>query len=207
MKIKLVIFDLDGTIANSIPLIEEIVSELLGRDVGIKRLKKEGIVDSLKGLNVFPLKLPFFILRIQNRIYIRLNEIEVFPGIEKTLEELKKQGYALGLITNNKKKTAVKFLKNNNLSKFDFVESNFFLFDKGKKIKKIIKRNNLNPEEVLYIGDQVSDIISSKRAGVKIMGVSWGFNSREELSEKNPDLIAENPNQILSLIKNSNLKK
>lgn len=75
------------------------------------------------------------------------------------------------------------------------------LFGKGSAIKKICKIRGIKTNEVLYIGDEVRDIISTKKIGSKIMSVSWGYNAKERLIKEKPDWIADKPSDILKIIK------
>ena len=58
---------------------------------------------------------------------------------------------------------------------------------------------NLNPDEILYIGDSKTDILTGHNAGMDSAGVLWGFRDREEFEENNADYIITAPHEILEL--------
>ncbi len=203
MSRKTLIFDFDGTIADSLEMIYNASNDILRPDHGqkltsdeIETLKDKGVKNALRELNVSVFKFPFLILKIQVEMYKRISEVELFPGIDSVLIELDKD-FDLGILTNNRKKTVEKFLRENQIDLFDFVITNFFLGNKSKKLKKKSKKG-----AIAYVGDQASDMIAAKEAGLSALGVGWGFDSKKMLREAGADFIAEKPEDVLSFFKN-----
>lgn len=90
---------------------------------------------------------------------------------------------------------------------------NFFktIISKGDVLKikphpnpllKCLEELKLNKEEVIYIGDTISDIKASKSAGIKIGSVTWGWSFREELEKAKPDWIVKSPEALYDIIYN-----
>ena len=67
-------------------------------------------------------------------------------------------------------------------------------------INEIIQAAGVSKEETIYVGDSNVDIITGHNAGVDVVGVSWGFRSRRELQENNPLTIIEEAEEILLLL-------
>lgn len=201
---KLIVFDFDGTIANSLPVIYEAGGEVIESYTGkriapreIERLKENGIKSSLKKLDVPFYKFPIMLLKIQVEIYKRIDEVNLFPKIEKTAYDLNKK-YKLGIFTNNRKKTVDKFLKKNKLDIFEFVKDNPFLRDKSKKLSRM-------PDNALaYVGDQAEDIEAAKKANLLAVGVSWGLDSKGRLKRSGADFIAEEPEELVEFFRKNN---
>ena len=63
-----------------------------------------------------------------------------------------------------------------------------------------MKRLNSLPEETVYIGDMDGDMMAGRRAGVKVIGVTWGWHKKEKLEQHKPDLIVESPQELLEAI-------
>ena len=80
------------------------------------------------------------------------------------------------------------------------VHGDISLFNKSNAIKKILDKNNLKPEETIYVGDEVRDIKAAKKAGIKICSVSYGFNSSELLELQKPDYLVNKSQDILKVI-------
>lgn len=59
---------------------------------------------------------------------------------------------------------------------------------------------NINPLEVIYVGDEDRDIIAAKKTKIKTIAVTWGFNTNEKLSRENPDYLVDSPIQIVEAL-------
>lgn len=145
----------------------------------------------------------FMVYKLRKELKGRIDDVEIFEGMKPVLDELK-ENHHIGIITSNDREGIHKFLKNNNLTEFDFVYCKSSLFGKHKILEKIVKKKNLKKENVYYIGDEVRDIEAAKTAGVKIISVSWGYNSKKLLNKYEPDFIIDKPEDITRIIKNEN---
>jgi len=65
----------------------------------------------------------------------------------------------------------------------------------------IAKEQNVLPEEVIFIGDSIYDVMTGNNAGMFSVGAAWGYQSEDMLKEKNPDFLAHTPQDIISLLK------
>jgi phosphoglycolate phosphatase len=71
------------------------------------------------------------------------------------------------------------------------------LLGKGRVLRRVLKRNSLDPEHTWYVGDEVRDITSAREAGLRIMSVTWGFNNAEILQKHRPTRLIETPDELL----------
>jgi len=207
--IKIVIFDFDGTLADTFDLIFAIANRL-SVEFGYKQAKKEEIPEIEKlsplelinqsGISIF--KVPFLLRRIRAEFQKEINDVGLFAGIKEVLLALKLQGYQIGIITSNAQENVEYVLQKHDLLIFDFMVSGTTLFGKHRVIKKYLKSENIQPEEMVYVGDETRDINSAKKAKVKAIGVTWGFNSREALSEYQPDALVDQPQELIEVINN-----
>lgn len=86
---------------------------------------------------------------------------------------------------------------------FDHIYCAKNLFGKERTIGSFIKKLHLKREELIYIGDEHRDIIACQANGIKVIGVTWGFDTLETLEKARPNFIARKPSDILSIIGNS----
>lgn len=208
MNIKVIVFDFDGTIADTRDAIVEITNRLSG-EFGYKPVTPKE-VSQLRDLNSkeiirrseIPLtKLPFLLRRLKLELGQKVYRLQPVYGVASALAELKGQGYQVGIVTSNSEENVVTFLENNQLSElFEFIYSGSTLFGKNQVINNFIKKNNFASEAVVYVGDETRDIEAARKSKIKVVAVSWGFNSRDALAQYRPDFLIDEPQNLVEAI-------
>ena len=207
MCLKVIIFDFDGTIADTYDAIVEITNGLstefgyqpieASELVQLKNMSSQEIIKQSK-LSIF--KIPFLLKRVKEDLAEKIGQLKPIPGIDSSLLELQ-QGYRLGIITSNSQENVVSFLNNNGLSSlFDFIYSGTTLFGKHRVIQKALKQHKITADSVLYVGDETRDIIAAQKSKIKMVAVGWGFNSALVLSQYHPDFLIEQPPELLKVV-------
>ncbi|MBI3485789.1 HAD-IA family hydrolase [Candidatus Daviesbacteria bacterium] len=213
-KKQVILFDFDGTIANTIDIVSEIYNKF-APSYGFKTIdKKEMIhIKSLSPLQILKdlrkswlsfIKLPFFIKKIEGELNRQMESVKFYPGIIELLKRLKSEGYKLGIISSDTKKNIKKFLKLNDLDFFDFIYTGSF-WGKSNLINKFLKDLDFKPSEVIYIGDEVRDIQAANKSQIDIVSVTWGFGSKKTLFQHKPNFIVNKPMDILFFLKKFNV--
>lgn len=209
------LFDFDGTIANTIPPLEKITSlfNIISDEIGfnkkvsknhVERFREMGLREIVKELKIPFYKLPFIARKARTALKTDLEQSIPIEGVVDVLHALKNQGFSLSIITSSKKKDVEDFLQRNNLQFFDFVHSERNLFGKARVIQHFLKKHNLGKGDVVYIGDEIRDIDAAKKAEIKIVSVTWGFNSKVGLQKHMPDFLIDKPKELLEIFeKNS----
>ncbi len=207
--LKVIIFDFDGTLADTIDVLLSITNRL-SVEFGFKSVTKEELAQ-LSNLNSWQilnysgislLKLPLVIRKLKANLRNEIPNIQLFPEIKEVLLDLKKRNIILGIITSNSIENVVASLKTNGLEDtFNFIDSGT-TFGKHKVIYRWLKRQKVNLDQVVYVGDEVRDIEAAKRTGIKVIAVSWGFNSQSALAGSGPDFLIEHPAELIAIIDN-----
>ena len=202
--IKTIIFDFDGTIADTFSITLKCGNKLC-EEFNTKKVKdSKSLRDkSMRRIVTEDMKLPFYKLpsyvkKIKLLLNREIDNIPLFEGILKTIEALKKK-YKIMILTSNSKENIKHILNKENL-KVDSIFSDSSIFGKHKVIKKLLKEYNLEKEEIIYVGDEIRDIEACKKIGVKIISVTWGYNSKESLEKENPDYLVDKPKELLDLM-------
>jgi len=204
---KVIIFDFDGTLADTIDILLSITNRL-SAEFGFKSATKEELAQlsnlnswqilQYSGISIF--KFPLLIRRLKAELHSEVPHIQLFPGIKEVLLELKKRGFQLGIITSNSRENVGTSLEKNGLQGiFTFIYSGS-TFGKHKVINKWLRTENINPEQVVYVGDEIRDIDAAKKTGIKVIAVGWGFNSQEALAAHNPDFLIERPQELIEIM-------
>lgn len=208
MRETVLIFDFDGTLADSRQTLLEIANNL-ALEFGFDRVTEDEMLrlSNLSSRDIFyqsPIpsyKIPFLLRRVKKELNQKIATLKPFDGIKEALNNLKKEGYILGIVTSNLKENVLDFLNNNNLEKyFDFVYSASTLFGKHIILKKIIKKHHLPVEKTIYVGDETRDIEAAKKTKIKVVSVTWGFNSVSVLAEHKPDFLINTPQELTKII-------
>ncbi|PMB44134.1 carotenoid oxygenase [Fischerella thermalis CCMEE 5330] len=211
MTQKVVIFDFDGTIADTVDALVSIANRL-AKEFGYVQITPEELallrnltsreIINYSGISVF--KIPFLVKKIKGELKSKIPELKPIPGIKEALINLKNAGHRLGIITSNSKDNVTEFLRINELDNlFEFIYSGITIFGKTTIINNLLKQKQLKPEEVIYVGDETRDIEASKKANIKVVAVSWGFNSPEVLAKQNPNYLIDHPSELLDVVNNS----
>jgi phosphoglycolate phosphatase len=203
-----IIFDFDGTIADSMKLSIELFNQAAQKykfkpisEESIEHLYKLSILDKCKALNVSLTSIPRASMEI-NRSYNRLiSLIPLIKGIKEVILDLKQRGYTLSIISSNAGDNIKKFLAANNIDVFDHIYSAKNLFGKDKAISSFIKKNRIKKEEAVYIGDEIRDVVACKANNIKVIAVAWGgFESLDMLTKADPDFLVNDPAEIFAII-------
>ncbi|WP_066379969.1 MULTISPECIES: HAD-IA family hydrolase [unclassified Anabaena] len=209
MTQKVIIFDFDGTIADTVDALVSIANRL-AVDFGYVQITPEELkllrnlssreIIKYSGISVF--KIPFLVKKVKTELKNKIQELKPIPGMKEALEELQIHGYKLGIITSNSQDNVTAFLKSHQLdSYFEFIYSGVTIFGKTTIINNVLKQKQIKTQFVIYVGDETRDIEASKKAKIKVIAVTWGFNSPEILAKQNPDFLIHQPSELLPVIK------
>lgn len=207
---KIIIFDFDGTLADTFETMLAITN-CLAEEFGYESVSQEDIakvqhlsswqIVRQSGISFF--QMPFLMRRVRAELKNRIGEIDIFNGIKEVILGLQEGGYRLGIITSNSEDNVRFVMEKNGLgSSFDFVCSGLRIFGKHRLINNLLAREKLKPEEVVYVGDETRDIDAARKSRIKAIAVSWGFNSPEALIRHNPDYLIRHPQELIEVIKN-----
>jgi HAD superfamily hydrolase (TIGR01549 family) len=197
-KIKTIIFDFDGTIADSFEIVANQIFKdskqtqiHLTKQEVINDMRNKSLKQLIKEFNYSKIKIFFLVKKIRKEIKNSLLKIKPFKETKQTIDYLNKK-YNLILLSSNNEINVNYFLKKHNLDVFKEKHFKSFLFGKSKDLNKIIKKHNLNKNEVIYIGDEVRDIEACKQSKIKIVSCSYGYNSKSLLEKSNPNYLIDN---------------
>lgn len=208
MKFRTLVFDFDGTIADTLGETRLIYNQL-APEYGLREVEEHEL-DHLRHLSLKQLlahlsipkrRVPALISRGTGLMRGNIDRLQPIEGMPDVLVELRRHTHSFGILTSNASSNVDVFLRAHGLREhFDFISSTSKLTGKSKHLKAIRKTFSLRHGEMLYIGDELRDIKASKRAGIPIAAVTWGFNSRSSLAAERPEYLFEQPSDFLRLL-------
>lgn len=198
----MIIFDFDGTIADTISLGILLINDYSERFRynKIDREKMSGLsaFELMKVMGIKLYRLPYLAWYLRKLLKQRASEIKMNPGIKELLDNLQNAGYKMGIITSNSTENVNDFLKRNGLdSYFSYLKTKVPLL---KKKKALSKAKRLLKSDFIYVGDEIRDVEACRKNNLSIVSVGWGFNSVESLEQVNPGFVAKNAEEATALI-------
>jgi phosphoglycolate phosphatase len=204
---KLIIFDFDGTLADTLGALLRITNRLAPEfgypqisDEQLANLKYLSSWEIIKISKVALWKLPFLLKRVKEEFPGEVQSVKLFPGVVELLTTLKSQGYRLGIVSSNAEANIRSLLKQHQIEHlFEFI-TGASTFGKGKAIGKIIRQYNCSKSNAIYIGDEIRDIQAARSIQIRVVAVGWGFNAPTALIDRQPDLLITKPQALLNAL-------
>jgi phosphoglycolate phosphatase len=206
MTVRTLIFDFDGTLANSLDATLRVANEL-APEFGYRPAEAHEI-EALRGasyrsiaaqLGIAWHKIPLIATRVRKELASKVSDMATFDGLPQVLLELRSRGLQLGVLTSNDISNVERFFSARGLTCFDFITSSSSVWGKERRLKSLLRSRRLGAHEVAYVGDEVRDIEATKPLGVSMIAVSWGYTSRAFLAQHAPDFIVDTPWELLEL--------
>jgi phosphoglycolate phosphatase len=203
---KLIVFDFDGTLADSLAAGLEIFNRL-APDLGYRPVEDPDAVRALPTREFLrrhgiPLwRLPRLVRRFHAAAAEGADRLRLFAGLTEVLPELRARGVRLGVLSSNREDNIRRCLRaNGSEGHFAFVVGYPRLFGKAKALRRILRAEQLARPDVLYVGDEVRDVEAAKRAGVAVAAVTWGVHAEPLLRTATPDHMITTPQELLDLV-------
>lgn len=201
-RITHLVFDFDGTLADSLPMTIAIYRQLTGdkdewSDADVEAMRKMTLLQLARKLGVSLWRAPFLVRRGRKIMHARMQEITSFSGMTESIQSLHERGYAMHIVTSNSTENVNEFLRQHNLKEyFDEIHGGVWLLSKARVLKKM-RRKFKHAQDVYYIGDEARDVAASKKARTKIVSVTWGYNHKDLLKQLQPDYLVDEPTDLL----------
>ncbi len=200
-----VIFDFDGTICDSFTQFVQVFNEIAPY-YNLMQVSEKDLEDIhnyeteyiIKKHGVTPWTMPIVVYHQRRNMRKLIPTMKVYAGIKETIQKMINKGIVVGILTSNSQEIIHAFLKNNDLSGFQFIFTGSGIFGKAKNLKRI--KEQLKSKTIFYVGDEVRDVKAAKEANIQSIAVMWGFHSRKLLESANPVAIADNPGDLIGIV-------
>ncbi|MFL1493259.1 phosphoglycolate phosphatase [Pseudomonas antarctica] len=207
---RLVMFDLDGTLIDSVPDLAAAVDQMLlklGRKPagvesvrewvgnGVQMLVRRALANHIDAEGVDEVEAEHA-LELFNAAYEDGHELTVvYPGVRDTLKWLHKQGVEMALITNKPERFVAPLLDHMKIGRyFRWIIGGDTLPQKKPDpaaLFFVMKMANIPASQSLFVGDSRTDVLAAKAAGVKCVALSYGYNHGRPIAEESPALVID----------------
>jgi phosphoglycolate phosphatase len=202
---RLLLFDFDGTIADSLRQGLEHYNAL-AEQYGFLPVRNVEAARQMSTRSFFkahriPLRrLPKLYREFMSLQRAEMHRVQLCEGVCEVLSVLSRR-FRLGILSSNSEENIRTCLRANQAEEhFDFVRSHPRIFGKHTSLRKILKQEGLRREEVVYVGDEVRDAEASSRVGVAFCGVTWGIHSGRQLEAHGARYLANRPSDLLKVL-------
>jgi len=198
MKYPLVIFDFDGTLANSLPCFLGIMRQLSDQngfrkveDHEVEQLRAFDVRQLMKFLEIPFWKLPGITRQFRQMMADQTDQVSLFPGIQQFLEQLTAADVKLAIVSSNAKDNVQKILGPDLVALFSWMECEASIFGKRPKLRKVLRKSGLTSAQAIYIGDEIRDLQAAHAERLAFGAVTWGHTLREFFLPHGPQEVFE----------------
>lgn len=199
-----VIFDFDGTIADSFDYVVDFLAARAGRqltDQQRQELRGRSMVAIARQLGHPWWRLIGLFLKGRRQMAGRINQVETFTGVREVIEKLHAEGHELFIVSSNSVANVHKFLHHYKLHVY-FLEvyGGISIFGKAPALRRLLREQNIEKNDAVYIGDELRDVQAAQSIKLRVIGVTWGFARPSDLEALQPTAIARRPNDIIKIL-------
>lgn len=206
-RYRLVIFDFDGTLADSGDWFLSIADHLADR-FKFRRVAADEI-ESLRGrtsreviryLGIPRWKLPAIGRYVHALLAQQTEKIALFDGVAALLDQIVASGARVALVTSNAEHNARAILGPENAAKITWFECGASLFGKAPRYRRVLKKSGVTRAQAFSVGDETRDIVAARKVGICSGAVLWGYANRAALTALAPDALFETPQAVADLL-------
>jgi phosphoglycolate phosphatase len=204
---RLVIFDFDGTLADSFPWFASNFNDLADRyrlpRLGLAELEALRRYDAYQLSRVYKISLWKMVVigeHLKKLMARQIDQVHLVEGMQSVIDALAQHGVMLAVVSSNAEENVRRVLGAENAAKMVVFECGVSLSGKKAKFKQILKKVGLSPNEAISVGDEVRDLKSSRQAKIAFGAVGWGYTHLDTLRMHMPDAIFSRPEEILAAV-------
>jgi phosphoglycolate phosphatase len=205
-RYQLLIFDFDGTLADSGNWVIQTLNDIAGQ-FGLRRVSEEEVTmlrgrsndEIVRYLGVPRWKVPGIVAEMRRRLARDVEQIKLFAGVDELLGSLQATGVRLAIVSSNSEQNVRRILGAANASRIDTFECDASMFGKARKLRSVMKRLAATPPATLCIGDETRDIDAAREVGAASGAVLWGYARAEILERFAPNYVFQTLDDIAAL--------
>ncbi|MFN3913029.1 HAD hydrolase-like protein [Hyphomonas sp.] len=198
----LVVFDFDGTLANSAGWFRSILPDIARRfgfrcpeGDELEALRHKPPREVMRILKIPGWKLVFIAVHVRKRA-ARAEAFPLFEGIPDVLRALAAQGVTIAVVSSNAEVNVRRALGPDLSRLVTCWSCGAGMFGKAKHFRDVLRKTRVEPGRALSVGDEIRDIEAARAVGLKTAAVTWGFGMRPALETAGPDHLFESVGEL-----------
>ncbi|HYG26148.1 MAG TPA: HAD hydrolase-like protein [Caulobacteraceae bacterium] len=195
---RLVIFDFDGTLADSLPWFRSVFDEMVER-FGLAKITADELEamrglparEVMKRMQVPAWKLPKIVSHMRAAKLAAASSTPLFEGAAELLAALKVSGVKTAIVSSDTEASVRAVLGEGLAAEVGHFDCGAAVFGKAAKFRRAVKLAGVGLSETLSVGDEVRDIEAARAAGIAAAAVGWGYTFPQALESAGPDMSFE----------------
>ncbi len=207
MTYTLVIFDFDGTLADSFPWFLHVFDTLAERYRFKRMTDQEGVMlpgmsarHIIHHLGIPQWKLPLIVRHARVLAKQDRAQIALFPGVDTMLTELAAAGITLVVVSSNSEDMVRHVLGSESAARITYYACGASVFGKQAHFRRVLKRSGVRPANALSIGDEIRDYEAATAVGMPFGAVAWGYTTIEALTACAPTAVFHQVEEIVEYL-------
>lgn len=207
MAYRLIIFDFDGTLADSAGWFARILNGVAARfrfrtvtEAEIEMLRSMESREIVRYFGVPSWKMPFIAAHVRKLAAAEAENIRLFEGVPNVIRQLACHGVAVAVVSSNSEANVRKVLGPELAGLVAHYGCGASVFGKAAKFRQVMRRAKVAHDEVLCVGDEVRDIEAAAKAGLASAAVTWGYAAPETLCACRPTVVFRAPAEIAGAV-------
>ncbi len=199
----LLVFDFDGTLANSAGWFRSILPDIAKRfgfrcpDTDeLEVLRHKPPREVMRILKIPGWKLVFIAMHVRKRA-AKAEAFPLFDGVPELLQQIAAKDIRIAVVSSNAEANVRRALGPELSAKVAAWSCGAGMFGKAKHFRVVLRALNVKPERALSVGDEIRDIEAARDVGLKAAAVTWGFGMKPALQLANPDVMFETVGELI----------
>lgn len=204
-----IIFDFDGTLADTFPSLVDVAYELSGGAAKrlppnkIEELRKLPLLTALRRLDIPWFYLPRMMIHTRRRLTPKMHDVPQFSGVSSMIKTLHSAGHRMFVLSSNYSENIRAFLEHNKLDGyFTAVKTIRYAntWTKTRALRQLIQEYNLDSSTTYHVGNEALDMWAAKRVGVRGIATKWGGYDGHILKSTKPFAVINKPAELLEIL-------
>jgi phosphoglycolate phosphatase len=187
-KYKMVLFDSDGTLADTLPWASAAFNQLADQ-YGFRpvtaaeheELRHLSMQEMMQRAKIPLWRLPSLVTGLRKLMAEHVHEFSLFDGISQSLHQLSEAGVVLGIVSSNSAHTVRTILGPENAALIQHFACSASIFGKAPKLRAVLRASGIAAGDAIYLGDEVRDAEAAHKAGMAYGAVAWGYHDLKTL--------------------------
>lgn len=197
-RYDLVMFDLDGTLADSLGFFIRTHNLLSAKyhfqpiqPHEVELLRQRSPREIMDHLGLPRWKLPFVARDFVRLMRLHGQQVCMFAGVERVLRDLHAHGLQLAVVSSNSVENCLRILGEDLCRLMSCIDGGASLFGKRTRILRVMKKLSIQPGQAIYVVDQLTDADAARAASVAFGAVCWEYGAPQALAQTSPEVTFE----------------